>query len=105
EKPGLPFVFAFWAVRLDSLDRTPENVDLVNVFQQSRDRGLLPENLDVIQKEWSTKLGLTEAHARRYLTETIHSYLDRPNHSGLKLFLQYAQEIGLIPSVPELRFL
>jgi chorismate dehydratase len=92
-------------VRLDALSRQPEGLQLMKVFQDSRDHGLEPQNLDVIAKEWSPKLGLTEADIRSYLTENIDYYLDRENHGGLKLFLQYTQEIGLIPAVPELRFL
>ena len=105
ERTGLPFVFAFWAVRLDSLSRKPDGLHLAHVFQQSRDHGLESQNLDVIAKEWAPKLRLTEADIRSYLTENIHYYLDRENHAGLKLFFQYAREIGLIPAVPELRFL
>lgn len=105
ERTGLPFVFAVWAVRLDALTRKPDGLYLAKVFQQSRDHGLEPQNLDVIAKEWSPRLGLTEDDVRSYLTENIHYYLDRENHAGLKLFLQYSQEIGLIPTVPELRFL
>ena len=102
---GQPFVFAFWAVRLDALNRQPHGMSLTKIFQRSRDHGLEPQNLDVICKEWSPKLGLTEADIRSYLTDNIHYYLDRENHAGLKLFLQYSQEIGLISAVPELRFL
>ncbi len=105
ERTGKPFVFAFWAVRLDALDRKPEGLHLSNVFQHSRDHGLEPQNLVAIAKEWSPRIGLSEADIRSYLTENIHYYLDRENHGGLKLFLQYAQEIGLISEVPELRFL
>lgn len=105
ERTGLPFVFAVWAVRLDALNRKPEGLYLAKVFQQSRDHGLEPQNLDVLAREWAPKLELTEDDVRNYLTENIHYYLDRENHSGLKLFLQYAQEIGLIAAVPELRFL
>jgi chorismate dehydratase len=105
EKTGLPFVFAFWAVRLDALNRKPNDLTLTKVFQASRDQGLEPQNLDVIAKEWAPKLGLSEDDIRSYLTSNIHYYLDRENHSGLKLFLLYAHEIGLIPNVPELRFL
>ena len=75
------------------------------MFQQSRDHGLESNNLDVIAREWSPKLGFSEDDIRSYLTENIHYYLDRENHSGLKLFLQYSQEIGLIPEIPDLRFL
>ncbi|HZL67771.1 MAG TPA: menaquinone biosynthesis protein [Candidatus Limnocylindrales bacterium] len=105
ERTGQPFVFAFWAVRLDSLDRTPRHLDLVKVFQQSRDHGLEPENLRIIAQEWSPKLRLSETDIHTYLTQNIHYYLDRENHAGLQLFLRYSQEIGLIPTARELRFL
>ncbi|MFZ0912596.1 MAG: menaquinone biosynthesis protein [Candidatus Korobacteraceae bacterium] len=105
ERTGQPFVFAFWAVRLDSLDRAPRDLDLVKVFQQSRDHGLEPANLRVIAQQWSSKRKLSEADILTYLTENVHYYLDRPNHAGLQLFLRYSQEIGLIPAAPDLRFL
>jgi chorismate dehydratase len=105
ERTDQPFVFAFWAVRLDSLDRVPSGLDLVKVFQQSRDHGLEEANLRIIAQEWSRKLRLSEADIHTYLTENVHYYLDRQNHAGLQLFLRYAQEIGLIAAAPELRFL
>jgi chorismate dehydratase len=105
ERTGKPFVFAFWAIRLDALDRAPRDQDLVKVFQRSRDHGLEPENLRVIAHEWSAKLRLSEPDIYTYLTENIHYYLDRQNHAGLQLFLGYSHEIGLIPASPELRFL
>ncbi len=105
ERTGKPFVFAFWAIRLDSLDRAPRDLDLVKVFQQSRNHGLEPSNLRTIAREWSRKLRLSESDIYSYLTENIHYYLDRQNHGGLQLFLRYSQEIGLIPAIPDLRFL
>ncbi len=102
---GKPFVFAFWAVRLDALSQQTSGIDLAKVFQKSRDHGLQPENIATIANEWSPKLGLTQQDIRHYLTENIHYYLDRDNHAGLQLFLQYAQELELIRQVPELRFL
>jgi len=105
ERTGQPFVFAFWAVRLDSLDRAPRDLDLVKVFQQSRNHGLEPANLRVIAQQWSSKLKLSEADILTYLTENVHYYLDRQNHAGLQLFLRYSQQIGLIPAAPDLRFL
>jgi len=102
---GMPFVFAFWAVRLDALNRKPGGMDLTGVFQQSRDHGLLPENVATLAKEWAVKLGLTEREISTYLTSNIHYHLDRENHAGLQLFFSYAHEIGLIPTIPELRFL
>ncbi len=101
---GKPFVFAFWAVRFDALERAPK-LDLTRIFQRSRNHGCEPENLAVIAREWSSRLGLSEAAIISYLTENIDYYLDRENHSGLNLFLRYSQEIGLISHLPELRFL
>ncbi len=105
ESTGKAFVFAFWAVRLDALDRKPKELDLAKLFQQSRDHGLRPESIAAIAKDWAPRLNLSEADVRSYLTENIDYYLGRDNHAGLKLFLQSAQEIGLIPEVPDLRFL
>ena len=102
---GKPFVFAFWAVRMDALHRQPEGRKLIETFQHSRDHGLLPESIEVLAEEWGLKLGITEAEVTAYLTENIDYYLDRENHAGLQLFLTYAHEVGLIPTVPELRFL
>jgi chorismate dehydratase len=104
-RTGKPFVFAFWAVRLDALSRQSREIDLAKVFQSSRDHGLQPENIATVAKEWSRRLGLNPDDICRYLTENIHYYLDRDNHAGLQLFLQYAQELDLIKEVPELRFL
>jgi chorismate dehydratase len=105
ERTGKPFVFAFWAVRLDALNRRPLGHSLAEVFQRSRDHGLQPENLAAIAREWSPRLGLDPDDISHYLKENIHYYLDRDNHAGLQLFLQYAQELKLIREVPALRFL
>lgn len=105
EATGQPFVFAFWAVRLDALNRKPEELNLAQVFQRSRDRGLESANVEIIARAWSPRLGLSEPEITSYLTQNIDYYLDRKNHAGLTLFLQYCQEVGLIESIPDLRFL
>jgi chorismate dehydratase len=105
QRTGKPFVFAFWAARLDALNRLAKGICLTKIFQQSRDHGLQPENIAILAKEWSQRLGLSEAEVTTYLTEHIHYYLDPENHSGLQLFLHYAHELGLIAQIPDLRFL
>ncbi len=104
-RTGKPFVFAFWAARLDALQRLQKGVNLTKVFQQSRDHGIQTESIAMLAKEWSQRLGLSEDDVTSYLTQNIHYYLDRENHAGLQLFLEYAQELGLICRVPDLRFL
>jgi chorismate dehydratase len=118
---GKPFVFAFWAVRQQSLQeedlcgdsrprlsapRSDAAVpDLAQLFQQSRDHGLEPANLDQITREWAPRLGLSQAAIRSYLTENIYYHLDAACLEGLQLFYRYAAEIGALPSAPEMRFL
>ena len=103
-RTGKPFVFAFWAIRLDSLERA-DDLEVARIFQRSRNHGTEDKNIATIAREWSPRLGLSEADIIRYLTVSIDYTLDRENHSGLQLFLRYSAEIGLLPHVPELRFL
>jgi len=101
---GKPFVFAFWAVRGDALRETATSLDLPAVFQKSRDHGLEPLNLNQIAREWAPRLDITEADVRSYLTQNIHYQLDVGCLEGLRLFYQYAAEIGALPAAPELQF-
>jgi chorismate dehydratase len=101
---GKPFVFAFWAVRLDALQRAGD-LDLALIFQRSRNHGMERDSISTIAREWSPRLGLSEAAIVSYLTDNINYNLDRENHSGLQLFLRYSREIGLLNHAPELRFL
>jgi len=100
---GKPFVFAFWAVRRDALRNASS--DLAVTFQNSRDHGLQPESIDLIVREWSQRLGLSEAEIRFYLTENIHYQLDAGCIEGLQLFFHYAAECGVLPSSGPLDFL
>ena len=102
-RTGKSFVFAFWAVRKQSLAR--RNVAAIaEVFQKSRDRGLTPENLEAIAREWAPRIGLTIEAVRDYLTHNIHYYLDPPCLEGLELYYRLGAEIGALPPAPELRF-
>jgi chorismate dehydratase len=104
-RTGKPFVFAFWAVRLDSLNRLQRGLDLCQVFRHSRDHGLEAASIMTLAQEWASRLGLTEAEVTAYLTQNIQYEFDREAHSGLQLFLHYCYEIGLIQEIPQLRFL
>ena len=101
---GKPFVFAFWAVRQAALNDAPAVLDLATVFQDSRDHGLEPGNLDRIVQEWSPRLGLSEADIHAYLTENIYYELGAACVEGLQLFYRYAAECGALPTAPALRF-
>lgn len=102
---GKPFVFAFWAVRRESLAKAGSKLDLPFIFRQSRDHGLEPSNVARIAAEWSQKLGLTEEEVREYLTRNIYYNLDTSCMDGLRLFLNYAEQCGALPAVPSLEVL
>jgi chorismate dehydratase len=104
-KTGLPFVFAVWAVRKSALAEMRPGLDLCGIFRRSRDHGLLPENLEAIAREWSSRMGLSEAEIASYLRENIHYTLDAECRKGLALYFQLAAECGVIERVPELEFL
>jgi chorismate dehydratase len=101
---GKPFVFAFWAVRLDALERGG-SLELARIFQLSRKHGTESSSIATISREWSPRLGLAEDDITSYLTTNIDYAFHRENHSGLQLFLRYSHEIGLLKTLPELRFL
>jgi chorismate dehydratase len=102
---GKPFVFAFWAVRQAALKDAPRDLDLAAVFQESRDHGLLPKNLDRISRDWAPRLGLSQDEVKSYLSKNIYYSLDPDCLDGMQLFYQYAQDCGALPTVLPLFFL
>ena len=102
---GKPFVFAFWAVREHALQDVPPELDLARIFRESRDHGLLPDNVRAIAQKWAPRLGMREEEVQTYLTHNIHYQLDDECLAGLQLFYHYAAEIGALPAAPPLQFL
>ena len=104
-KTGLPFVFAVWTVRKAALAEMRTGLDLGGIFSRSRDRGLIPEIVENIAKEWSRRMGLSENAIQRYIQENIHYTLDPECKKGLALYFKLAAECGVIDRAPELEFL
>ena len=100
---GKPFVFAFWAIRRAALAQA--NSELAAIFQNSRDHGIQAQNIATIAAEWASRLHLSEAEIRSYLTENIHYQLDPGCIEGLQLFNRYAADCGALPVAPPLQFL
>ena len=100
---GKAFVFAFWAIRRQSLaGRDARKISAA--FNASRDHGLNPANLEAIVEEWSARLQLPASLLRTYLSQNIHYYLDPPCLDGLDLFYRYAADIGALPRTKGLCF-
>jgi chorismate dehydratase len=95
---GLPFVFAFWAIRKDS-KVWPGEVD----FIKGKHEGL--GHITDIAGEYSASLGLPRADLIGYLTENISYDLDEESLRGLSLYFDLAKECGLISQVSQLEFL
>jgi len=105
QKTGKPFVFAVWAVREQALRECKPGVDVAEIFQHSRDCGLLPRNVETIAREWSPRLGLEEQAIRDYLMQNIHYKLDDSCMEGLETFFEYSKECGLIGRLPQLKLM
>lgn len=97
-----PFVFAFWAVRRASANEE-QLQNIARVFQESRDAGLahIPE----LAKVWAPKTGLSEAAIEHYLSRNIHYHFEAELVEGMRLFFRHAAECGVLPEIPELRFI
>ncbi len=104
---GRQFVFAVWAVRRSALEeRGPSTAaDVVRIFQNSRDHGLEPNHIAQIAREWAPRVGLTEQGVTDYLTTNVQYHLGSEALEGLRLFLDYSVDLGLLARKPELEFL
>ena len=90
-------------MRREALAQAP--AELAHIFQQSRDHGLEPANLQQLGREWAPRVGLSEAEVVRYLTENIDYSLDAANLAGMELFFRYSAEAGLLPQARPVEFL
>ncbi|NWF52363.1 MAG: menaquinone biosynthesis protein [Nitrospirae bacterium] len=97
---GLPFVFALWIVRKDSLEEKP---DLISKFTYDLDKSkrLAKEHLNKIAS--ALKQLLFENHGLLLKEQEILSYwkcisfdLTEEHKRGLGLFRKYSEELGLL---------
>ena len=101
---GLPFVFAFWAVRSDSeewsdVGRAANAVD----FLAAKREGI--EHADELATIYAAELGLAHDELFSYLTENISYDLDEESLRALALYYDLASECGLIDKPRPLVFL
>ena len=85
---GLPFVYAFWAVR-PGADLGP----VADALVEAKRRGL--ERVGVIAAREAPRLGLDAGFCRRYLQSIIHFDLGPRELAGLHRFHVLACELGL----------
>jgi chorismate dehydratase len=94
---GLPFVYAFWAVREGcALGRIEE------ALHEAKRRGL--SRVGAIAHEEAPKLGLDAGFCRRYLQSILHFDLGSREQAGLLHYATLAGELGLAPRGVTLKF-
>ncbi len=94
---GLPFVYAFWAVR-PGVELGP----VAAALQEAKRRGC--SQIGHIAAREASRLGLDAGFCRRYLAHIIRFDLGERELTGLRLFQTLASELGLIPPQVELNF-
>jgi len=94
---GLPFVFAFWAVR-DGF----KEAGVVDALKASRDFGVA--NIPTIAEKYSDQLQIKKPFLEAYLQKNVHYYMDQSCLEALQLFYDKAAKVGAIKSVRRLQF-
>ena len=100
---GLPFVFAFWAVRTNSEAWFGAEASNAVDFIAAKREGL--EHADELAGIYAKELGLAPDDLFRYLTQNISYDLDSDSLRGLALYYDLASQSGLIATPRPLEFL
>jgi len=94
---GLPFVFAFWAVREGFKD-----AGVVDALKASRDLGVA--SIPKIAQKYSERLQIKQEFIEAYLEKNVQYYMDRACVEALQLFYEKAAKVGALKSVRSLQF-
>ncbi len=95
---GLPFVYACWTGRPDAL--TPYHIDKL-IEAKGKSKSLIPS----IAKDYAAETRtLSPAFYAAYLTKNILYDLGDAELEGLRQFYAYGVELGLMDTVPDIRF-
>ena len=91
---GLPFVFAFWAIRGDSAAEWAQTKEIRVDFQKAKIEGVA--HAEQLADIYSQQLGLPSEDLLSYLTQNISYDLDEESLRGLRLYYKLAFECALI---------
>jgi chorismate dehydratase len=94
---GLPFVFAFWAMREGARDN-----GTVDTLKASRDYGVA--NIPAIAEKYSEPVQIKKEFIQSYLEKNVHYYMDQACLEALQLFYEKAARVGAIKSARGLQF-
>jgi chorismate dehydratase len=99
---GLPFVFAFWAVRKDAPE-LPVPGGVAPFFHRSLELGQANVS-NIVDEAWRT-IGWTKLELREYLTENISYRLGEAERESLELYFEKAVRHGFAAAARPLAFL
>ena len=99
---GLPFVFAFWAIRADSAKWFEGPLKQID-FGAAKLEGVA--HAGQLADLYAERLGLPRDDLYSYLTEAISYDLDEDCMKGLRLYYRLASECGLIQEARDIAFL
>lgn len=94
---GLPFVFAMWMMRADSLDPY-----LAQILAEARRQGRTMTDALVAQYATATRWPVNLAH--KYFTQYLKYDITPERRQGLELFYQYAHQLKLIQQNRPIRY-
>jgi chorismate dehydratase len=93
---GLPFVFAMWVARCSQPVGWNWD-DVTTGLESSRNAGL--RDVQKLAAQHSSNYGITTEDCLIYFTEQLHFQLGKAERSGLELFRQRAERLGLLSSM------
>ena len=94
---NLPFVWAFWAGRIDILEESH-----LEALFKARDGGV--SALDAIAKKYGSDDEERVGRAQSYLRDNVHFNLTERALEGLKEFYKSAHDLGIVQQAATLRF-
>ncbi|MGG1876938.1 MULTISPECIES: menaquinone biosynthesis protein [Paenibacillus] len=94
ELTGCSMTFAVWAVNREAVERNAEGMaEIAAMFEDSKQRSL--QDLSPIIAEAVDRIGGTAAYWSNYFTNLCYDFNAR-HQEGLRLYLKYAHELGLL---------
>ncbi|WP_289355823.1 menaquinone biosynthesis protein [Paenibacillus sp. S-12] len=86
--------FAVWAVRKEAIQRYPADIErIVQAFEASKHISI--RNAEPLVQDAVRSIGGTTMYWRHYFSQLNYDF-GRPQQEGLRLYFQYAYELGLI---------
>lgn len=103
EWTGKPFIFGLWIIDAAFADSRKYATNPGDLLRNGRDWGL--EHMDVILDLTGHGCPLNREELRKYYEEGLFFTLKDSELAGLRLFYEKIHAAGMIPHIPQLRFL